>query len=92
MQSEPQKQIDVVVRCDCGSSHFASVRYWRDDAWKEGYFEVVMGDCCDRGWRRRLGAAWRILRGGCVERNDIVLSEDKAARLIEALTPIAQGS
>ena len=91
MRDEPQKHTDLIVRCDCGSSHFASVRYWLEENWTEGYFEIVMGDRCDAGWRDRINAAWRILRGGCVERNDIILNEEKAARLIEALTPLAQG-
>ena len=92
MSDTPQRHVDLIERCDCGSAHFVSVRYWRDDeSWPEGYFEVVLADHCDEGLWARLRGAWRLVRQGYCQRNDLVLNEAKAARLIEALTPLARG-
>lgn len=92
MQNEPLKHVDLIERCDCGSAHFCSVRYWRDEDWPSGYFEIEMADRCDWSLWARVHAAWEILRHGKCYRGDVVLDEAKAARLVEALTPIAQAS
>lgn len=85
------RHVDVIVRCDCGADHFCSITYWRDEDVPVGYFEIVKGARVgEGGFTDRIKSAWNILRRGECNYADLILNEEKAAQLVEALTPLTK--
>lgn len=79
---------DHLFRCECGGSHFVSVRYWRDEDWPSGYFAIESEYRLDRlGWLERVKLAFKMLRGACTL-DEVLLNEADAVRLREALKPL----
>jgi hypothetical protein len=82
--------LDRIFRCDCGGSHFVSVRYWRDDDWPEGYLSIESEYALERRglWARVKLAARLVWRGACTL-DEVLLSDKTVAELRATLEQIA---
>ena len=87
MNTERQRQL--ILECECGSSHFVTLTGWDGDP-EDGeqfrYLSLVEESRAD-GWWDRIKGAWFVLAGRNHDWCEILLSKETAAELAIALAP-----
>jgi hypothetical protein len=88
---QPTESADHIIRCECGGDHFVTVRYWKDEEWPSGYFSLCSEYVAERySFLGRLKIAAKVLWRGACTLDEVMLDRAGAARLIEAVRPVAE--
>lgn len=69
-------------RCQCGGSHFVTVRRY----WEPGERSVLVEEFPGPGWQERLRAAWAALGGRHHSWCEVILTPGDVAEMVAALT------
>lgn len=89
MSNEQIKKNKLILQCDCHGMEFMQFLKFEGFEEDDKDIYVTFGGCEIGDWKRRLEAAWRIIRYGEYQNDGILIFEEKD-KLIEWLKNVKQ--